>query len=94
MKSFRDFEIWKNVSDEQWIDWKWQISHNINSLEQLSSIVDLTSEEYDGVKEATKDLKMRITPHIALMIAKGDHTDTLRRQCIPSITGVKTANIE
>ena len=94
MKSFRDFEIWKNVSDEQWIDWKWQISHNINSLEQLSSIVDLTSEEYDGVKEATKDLKMRITPHIALMIANGDHTDTLRRQFIPSINEVKTANIE
>ena len=49
MKTYREFEIWKNVSDEQWTDWKWQISHCISTLGELSEIVDLSPQEYEGV---------------------------------------------
>lgn len=94
MKSFKDYELWKNVDEEQWKDWKWQISHCISTLDDLSSIVSLSPAEYQGVEEATKALKMRISPHVALMMANGDETDTLRRQFVPSINEVKTADID
>ena len=94
MKQFKDFEIWKDITVDQWIDWRWQLSNCINTIDQLSSILELTSDEYEGVEEATKELKMRITPHIALMMANGDKRDTLRRQFIPSINEVKTANMD
>ncbi len=94
MKTYREFKIWKNVSDEQWTDWKWQISHCISTLGELSEIVDLSPQEYEGVEKATKALKMRISPHIALMMANGDKEDTLRCQFVPSINEVKTADID
>lgn len=94
MKSFKDFAIWKDVDNKQWENWKWQISHCINSLEELSQVVNLTDKEYEGVEEATKALKMRISPHIALMMANGNEGDTLRRQFIPSINEVKTSDID
>ena len=94
MKTYTDFEIWDNITKEQWTDWKWQISHCISTLDDLSEIVELTPQEYEGVEKATKDLKMRISPHIALMMANGNITDTLRRQFVPSINEVKTAENE
>lgn len=94
MKTFKEFDLWKNVSEEQWTDWKWQISHCVSTVEELSSIVKLSSVEYHGVQEATKALKMRISPHIALMIANGKKSDTLKKQFVPSINEVKTADID
>ena len=35
---------------------------------------------------------MRISPHIALMMANGEDGDTLRNQFVPSLNEVRTAN--
>lgn len=94
MKKYSDISLWKNLSVSEWTDWKWQISHSINTLEQLEQVIDLTPEEKLGVAEATKALKMRISPHIALMIANGEEEDTLRRQFIPSINEMRTADLK
>ena len=37
--------IWADVPDEQWNDWRWQLSHRLNTLEELGKIVNLASEE-------------------------------------------------
>lgn len=94
MKKYYELELWKDVSIDKWENWKWQVSHCISTLEELEKVVSLSSEEAHGVREATKDLKMRISPHIALMMANGcDGYDTLRRQFIPSIDEVKSADL-
>lgn len=95
MKKYYELELWKDVSIDEWTDWKWQVSHCICSLEELEKAVPLNEQEAHGVREATKDLKMRISPHIALMMANGSSShDTLRRQFIPSIDEVKTADLD
>ena len=33
MKKFSEIELWKDVSPEEWKNWKWQLSHCINTLE-------------------------------------------------------------
>lgn len=76
--------FWKNISKEQWEDWKWQLDNSIESLEDLSRIISLTDDEKRGIIKATQYLKMRISPHIANMMSKDDPSDTLRRQFIPS----------
>lgn len=48
MKSFKDFAIWKDVDNKQWENWKWQISHCINSLEDLAQVVNLLSLNLAG----------------------------------------------
>ena len=40
--------IWAGVPDAQWTDWRWQLSHRLNTLEELSSIINLTPEEDRG----------------------------------------------
>jgi len=94
MKKFSEISLWEDVTESEWTNWRWQISHCINSLEDLSKVIPLSSQEYEGVEEATKALKMRISPHIALMMANGEKEDTLRYQFIPSLNEVKTADID
>ena len=94
MKKYSDISLWENVTEENWTDWEWQLSNCVSSLQDLEKIVSLTDVEYLGVEEATKALKMRISPHIALMMANGGNEDTLRCQFIPSINEVKSADDE
>src|SRR5450756_684958 len=35
---------WAEVPDSQWSDWRWQLSHRLNTAEELSQIINLTSE--------------------------------------------------
>ena len=41
--------IWEDVPDEKWNDWRWQLSHRVNDLEEIEQILDLTDEEREGL---------------------------------------------
>ena len=47
-RHFRDIELWKNVTDEQWNDWHWQLTNTIRTLEDLQKVVNLTPDEVEG----------------------------------------------
>ena len=74
--------IWADIPDEKWDDWRWQLAHRLNSLEELSQIINLTPEEIDGL---TADGKFRVdvTPYFASLIDPDDPHCPIRRQVIP-----------
>jgi len=43
--------IWADVPDEQWDDWRWQLSHRLNSVEELSQVINLSDDEIDGLSK-------------------------------------------
>ncbi len=74
--------LWADVPDEQWDDWRWQLAHRLNSLDDLSQLIHLTDEEIAGL---TADDKFRvdITPYFASLIDPDDPYCPIRRQVIP-----------
>ena len=42
-------QFWADIPDQQWNDWRWQLSHRVNHLEILETFIDLTDEEIDGI---------------------------------------------
>lgn len=44
MRNFREIELYKDVTDEQWNDWHWQVQNRINDVETLGKLFDLTEE--------------------------------------------------
>lgn len=76
--------IW-NVTDEKWNDWKWQVSHRVENLEELEKYVNLTEEEKEGVKKSLKTIRMGITPYYLSLIDENDPNCPIRKQAIPSI---------
>ncbi len=74
--------IWAGVPDAQWNDWRWQLSHRLNSVEELSQLIDLTPEEAEGA--ASAHFRVDITPYFASLIDPDDPNCPIRRQVIPT----------
>lgn len=76
-------ELFKNVSDEEWNDWKWQVRNRIETVEELKKLIPLTEDEERGVKQCLQTLKMAITPYYLSIIDFNDINDPVRKQAIP-----------
>ena len=44
---------WKDATEEEWEDWRWQLKHRVTSAEQLKLILNLSQEEIAAI-EASK----------------------------------------
>ena len=77
-------QLFPEVTDEQWNDWKWQVKNRIETLEDLKKYVKLTAEEEEGVRKTLSTLRMAITPYYLSLIDPNDPHDPVRRQCIPT----------
>ncbi len=88
MAESRRKQLFPDVPDEQWNDWKWQVRNRIETLDELKKYIKLTAEEEEGVRNALTTLRMAITPYYLSLIDPNDPNDPVRRQCIP--TGAET----
>src|SRR5947208_2597770 len=75
--------IWAEVPDSDWNSWRWQLSHRLNSLEELSSIINLTPDEIQGIS-AKDRFRLDITPYFASLIDPDDTNCPIRQQVIPT----------
>lgn len=75
-------EIWADVPDEKWDDWRWQLKHRLNTVEDLSQIINLTPDEVAGLNYQDK-FKVDITPYFASLIDPNNPNCPIRRQVIP-----------
>ncbi len=83
MKVNRRKELFPNVSDAEWNDWKWQVKNRIETYEELSKYFTFEPEEAEGIKKALAKFRMAITPYYLSLIDPNDPFDPIRRQAIP-----------
>lgn len=83
--------LFPHVSDQDWKSWQWQVKNRISSLEDLTSLLTLTEEEVEGVKEALQKFRMAITPYYLTLIDPDDPHDPARKQAIPTAMERKSA---
>ncbi|NBG88562.1 lysine 2,3-aminomutase [Isachenkonia alkalipeptolytica] len=84
MRHYNEIELWKDVTKEQWKNWKWQVKNRITTVEDLKKVVNLTEKEEQGVKDTLGTLRMGITPYYAALMDENDPTCPVRQQAIPS----------
>jgi lysine 2,3-aminomutase len=77
--------LWRNVSEKEWNDWRWQLRHRITTYEQLKEIVDLTPEEREGIKHSKGRLALAVTPYFVSLMDPTNPNCPLRRQAIPRV---------
>lgn len=81
-RAFRK-NFFPDVSDKEWNDWGWQISHRIRKPEQLSRILALSSDEQSALEQPTR-LPLGITPYY-MSLFWNETESPLRRTVIPTI---------
>lgn len=88
-RKYNEIPLWKNVTKEQWNDWKWQISNRITTLGELDQVINLTDKEKDGMKRGLRKLRMAITPYYATLMDQNRYDCPVRRQAVPTIYETK-----
>lgn len=75
--------VYQDVPDEKWNDWRWQLSHRLNTVEEFEQIFPLTESERTALH--ARDLfRVEITPYFVSLINPNDPNDPIRRQVIPT----------
>ena len=75
--------IYQDVPDEKWNDWRWQLSHRLNTIADFEKLFTLTASERKAL--STSGLfRVDITPYFASLIDPDDPDDPVRRQVVPT----------
>ncbi|MBT1248522.1 MULTISPECIES: lysine 2,3-aminomutase [unclassified Thermosipho (in: thermotogales)] len=85
MRHYKDIPLWKDVTEEEWNDWKWQIRNRITDVDTLKKVINLTKEEEEGIRQSLKTLRMAITPYYASLMDPDNPKCPIRRQAVPTI---------
>jgi lysine 2,3-aminomutase len=74
--------IYADVPDEKWNDWRWQLSHRLNTVEEIEKVVPLTESERKALQTSGL-FRVDITPYFISLIDPDDPNDPVRIQIIP-----------
>lgn len=82
-RDWRSIELWKDVPEEKWNDWMWQLTHTIKTVDDLKKVINLTPEEEEGVRISSQTIPLNITPYYASLMDVDDPKDPVRMQSVP-----------
>ncbi len=85
MRKYESIKLWKNVSKEEWNDWRWQVKNRITSVSELKKVINLSKDEEEGIMDSLKTLRMAITPYYASLMSLNDLNCPIRKQAVPTL---------
>ena len=75
--------IFNDVPEEKWNDWRWQLAHRLNSVDDFEKVFRLTDSERKAL--GTSGLfRVDVTPYYVSRINPDDPDDPIRKQIIPT----------
>ncbi|MCJ7621921.1 MAG: lysine 2,3-aminomutase [Anaerolineaceae bacterium] len=78
---------YKDIPEEQWNDWRWQLKNRLNSVDDFENILHLTDSEREALR--ARDLfRVDITPYFVSLIDPDDPDDPIRKQTIPTASEI------
>ncbi len=75
--------IYVDIPDEKWNNWRWQLSHRLNTAEEIEKVLNLTDSERKALS-AQNLFRVDITPYYISLINPDDPNDPIRKQVIPT----------
>lgn len=74
---------WENIPDEKWMNWRWQMSNRLNTVEELENVINLTDSERKALS-AKGLFRVDVTPYFASLMDPNDPNCPVRKQVIPT----------
>ncbi|WP_439184915.1 lysine 2,3-aminomutase [Carboxylicivirga taeanensis] len=80
---YKSIPLFKDVKEEDWNNWKWQMRNAIRDIPGLEKVLDLSEEEHEHLSKTLKKFKMAITPYYAALMSKEDRQCPVRKMAVP-----------
>lgn len=85
MSHYKAIELWKDIAEEDWNDWKWQVRNRIQDVDTLKKVINLTEKEAQDIEKVLDKFRMGITPYYASLMDPNDPNCPIRKQAVPTI---------
>ncbi len=82
---WRSIDLFKDVTPEQWNDWRWQMRNGIRDIETLEKVILLTETEREHLRKCLGKFTMEITPYYAALMDRNDPDCPVRMQSVPRL---------
>ncbi|WLT31146.1 lysine 2,3-aminomutase [Geothrix sp. PMB-07] len=82
---WRSIDLFKDVTAEEWNDWRWQLRNGIHDVATLEKVITLTEQEREHLRECLKKFTMEITPYYAALMDREDPNCPVRMQSVPRL---------
>ena len=79
IRNWKDIPLFKDVTDEQWNDWHWQVEHRLSTVEEIAQVVNLTEQEKADIEKVMGGFRVGITPYYASLMDPDD--PEIRLEC-------------
>ncbi|MCP4352809.1 MAG: lysine 2,3-aminomutase [Desulfobacterales bacterium] len=89
--NYRETPLFRDISEEDWNDWKWQFKNVIRDIPTLKKIIELSEAEEQNLEKCLQKFKMGITPYYACLMDKKYKRDIIRLQAVPRIHELEVA---
>ncbi|MGI9862065.1 glutamate 2,3-aminomutase [Moorella naiadis] len=71
------------AGEEEWQDWRWQLTHRITSVAALAELLPLTAAEREAIQQVERTYRWAVSPYyLSLMGTEPDCP--IRRQALPN----------
>ena len=84
-RNWKDIPLFKDVTDEQWNDWHWQVFHRLSTVEEICQVVNLTEQEKADIEKVMGGFRVGITPYYASLMDPDDPRCPVRMQAVPTL---------
>jgi len=83
IRNWKDVPLWKNVTDEEWNDWRWQVRNRLSDVDEIKQVVNLNDQEVEDIRNVMHGFRVGITPYYASLMDPDDHRCPVRMQAVP-----------
>ena len=83
--NYKNIPLFKEVSETDWNNWKWQLRNAIRDVETLEKVIPLTPDEHENLTKTLGKFKMAITPYYAAVMDKEDPKCPVRQMAVPQL---------
>src|SRR5574344_1287443 len=85
IRNWKDIPLFKDVTDEQWNDWHWQVANRLDTVDKIKQVVNLTAQEEADITKVMDGFRVGITPYYASLMDPDDPRDPVRMQAVPTL---------
>ena len=79
------FPLRKDISHDEWYDWRWQYKQRLHTLEQLVPLLKHPRSFPAMYRKLLRLYPFFITPYYLSLMDPSDENDPIRKQCIPDL---------
>ncbi len=88
--NFHEIPLYKDVKNDDWNSWHWQLKNVIRDVAGLKKIISLDENEEKELDTCLQRFRMGITPYYASLINRQYNQCPIRQQAVPSIKELHT----